>query len=323
MTFPDPVAIATPAFIALVLIEMLAVRFGARGDYDWRASFTSLTMGFGSTMAAVVFGATIIAIYVAAARVHLFAIPVTWWAGAICFVVDDLLYYCFHRSAHRVRWFWASHVIHHSSQHYNLTTALRQTWTGFFSLSFAFRLPLLLIGFDVRLVLFVAGINLIYQFWVHTEAVRRLPAPLEWLLNTPSHHRVHHAVNPRYLDRNYAGVFIVWDKFFGTFENERDDEQIRYGIVKQLGTFNLLWSVFHEWAGIGRDLWSAPWRAKLKYVVGPPGWSHDGSRETSDMIRNRWERKSWTNSTSLSSAADRVEALPQDASAKEANTASA
>ena len=284
MTFPDPVAMATPAFIALVLIELVAVRLGARGDYDWRDSFTSLTLGFGSTMAAVVFGGTIVAAYGAAAHAHLFAIPVTWWSGALCFVLDDLAYYVFHRSAHRVRWFWASHVIHHSSQHYNLTTALRQTWTGFWSLSFAFRLPLLLLGFDVRLVLFVAGINLIYQFWVHTEAVRRLPAQLEWLLNTPSHHRVHHGSNPRYLDRNYGGVFIVWDRLFGTFEPEV--EPVRYGLVHNIASFNPLVAATHEWVAILRDLRDAKtWRGRWMTLAGPPGWREDGASSTSEAIR--------------------------------------
>jgi hypothetical protein len=110
------------------------------------------------------------------------------------------------------------------------------------------------------------------------------------VMNTPSHHRVHHAVNPRYLDRNYAGTFIVWDKMFGTYAAEVEDEPIRYGIVKQLGNFNLLWGVFHEWVGIFQDLWRAPLKAKLGYLFGPPGWSHDGSRDTSDMIRTRWEQ---------------------------------
>lgn len=289
MTLPDPVALATPAFIALVLIEMAAVRLGARGDYDWRDTFTSLTMGFGSTMAAVVFGATIVAAYAATARFHLIAIPVTWWTGVLCLILDDLLYYAFHRSAHRVRWFWASHVIHHSSQHYNLTTALRQTWTGFFSLSFAFRLPLLLIGFDVRLVLFVAGINLIYQFWVHTEAVRRLPAPLEWLLNTPSHHRVHHGSNPRYLDRNYGGVFIVWDRLFGTFEAEDDAEPVRYGLVHNVASFNPLVTATHEWRAIFRDVRTAQgWHGRWMAIAGPPGWREDGANTTADAIRADW-----------------------------------
>ena len=284
MTFADPVQLATPAFIVLILVEMVAVRLGARGDYDWRDSFTSLSMGFGSTMAAVVFGGTIVAAYGAAARWHLLAIPVAWWSGALCFVLDDLAYYAFHRSAHRVRWFWASHVIHHSSQHYNLTTALRQTWTGFWSLSFAFRLPLLLLGFDVRLVLFVAGINLIYQFWVHTEAVRRLPAPLEWLFNTPSHHRVHHGSNPCYLDRNYGGVFIVWDRLFGTFEPEV--EPVRYGLVHNVASFNPLVTATHEWIAIARDLRAArTWRGRWMALAGPPGWREDGRHSTGEAIR--------------------------------------
>jgi sterol desaturase/sphingolipid hydroxylase (fatty acid hydroxylase superfamily) len=197
----------------------------------------------------------------------------------------------FHRTAHRVRWFWASHVNHHSSQHYNLSTALRQTWTGFIAGSFAFRLPLMLIGFHPAMVFFVGGLNLIYQFWIHTEAIKRLPRWFEAVMNTPSHHRVHHATNPRYLDANYAGVFIIWDRMFGSFTPEVDDEPIRYGIVKQLGTFNLLWSVFHEWIGIAKDLWAAPFGAKLGYLFGPPGWSHDGSRDTSDTIKQRWQEQ--------------------------------
>ena len=107
-------------------------------------------------------------------------------------------------------------------------------------------------------------------------------------LTHPSHHRVHHATNPRYLDRNYAGVFIVWDRMFGTFEQETDEEQIRYGIVKQLGSFNLLWAVFHEWIGMLTDIWRSPWKHKLSYLLREPGWSHDGSRDTSDTIRARW-----------------------------------
>ena len=110
-------------------------------------------------------------------------------------------------------------------------------------------------------------------------------------MNTPSHHRVHHATNPRYLDRNYAGVFIVWDKLFGSFVPERDDDRPRYGLVKDLGSFSLVWAAFHEWVGIVRDVWSAPWRHKLGYLWRPPGWSHDGSRDTSETIRAKWEER--------------------------------
>jgi len=134
---------------------------------------------------------------------------------------------------------------------------------------------------------------------------------VEAVMNTPSHHRVHHAVNPRYLDRNYAGVFIVWDRLFGTFEPERDDDRPRYGIVRQLGSFNILWAALHEWAGIVRDLWSAPWGSKLGYLLREPGWSHDGSRETSDMIRARWREASnppTTLSDTAKSGPDHVQA---------------
>ena len=162
------------------------------------------------------------------------------------------------------------------------------------------------------MIFFIGALNLIYQFWIHTEVVGRCPRWVEAVMNTPSHHRVHHAVNPRYLDRNYAGVFIVWDKLFGTYEGERDDERPRYGIVNQLGHWNFARAVFHEWIGIARDLGSAPWRAKLGYVLRPPGWSHDGSRETSDDIRRCWEESEQCrtpgNSTSSSSAEDRAAA---------------
>ncbi len=290
VSFPDPVQIAVPIFIVSMIVEMFAIRAGATGDYDWRDTATSLLMGFGNTFAAVLFGGTIVAIGVALGHHALLAIPVAWWSLALCFVGEDFFYYWFHRSAHRVRWFWASHVIHHSSQHYNLSTALRQTWTGFLSLSFIFRLPLFLIGFPPQMILFCAGLNLVYQFFIHTEMVDRLPFGLEQVLNTPSHHRVHHGTNARYLDRNYGGVFIVWDRLFGTFEGERADDRPRYGIVHNLATFNPLWVAFHEWIGIGRDLVTARgWRARWMAIVGPPGW-HSGT--TADVIRARWQADS-------------------------------
>lgn len=306
---PNPVDFAIPAFVLLIVIEMIWAKRRAPEKYEPKDTLTSLAFGLGSTVVGLLVGGLVLAMSFAVYDVRLTTIPFAWWAWIICFVLDDLAYYAFHRSAHRVRWFWASHVNHHSSQHYNLSTALRQTWTGFFALSFIFRLPLLLIGFHPAMVAFVGGVNLIYQFWIHTEAIDRFPRWFEAVMNTPSHHRVHHATNPRYLDRNYAGVFIIWDRMFGTFTSEVTDEQIRYGIVKQLGTFNLLWSVFHEWVGIARDVWTAPWRHKLGYVWRPPGWTHDGSRETSDTIRERWqERQGWKSSTSSSLAADPGEA---------------
>ena len=286
MDLPDPIDLAIPAFIALVFAEMLIARAKERRRYCPKDTLSSLALGFGSSIAGLLTAGAVFALATWVHQFRLFDIGYVWWAFVLCFVLDDLAYYVFHRTAHRVRWFWASHVIHHSSQHYNLSTALRQTWTGFFSLAFLFRLPLFLIGFPPALVFFCVGLNLIYQFWIHTEVIGRMPRWFEAVMNTPSHHRVHHAVNPRYLDRNYAGVFIIWDRMFGTFEPELDEDRPRYGIVRQLGSFNILWAAFHEWIGIARDMWQAPgWRNKLSYLLCEPGWSHDGSRLTSEMIR--------------------------------------
>ena len=284
----DPLPYAIPAFVLLIVAEMVWARSAGRSRaYELRDTAVSLALGLGSVVAGALVAGAIAALL---NRAHAFAplsIGWAWWAWPLCFVADDLAYYWLHRAGHRVRWFWASHVNHHSSQHYNLSTALRQTWTGFVALSFVFRLPLAAFGFEPGMILTCAGLNLIYQFWIHTEAIGRLPGWFEAVMNTPSHHRVHHATNGRYLDRNYAGTFIVWDRLFGTFTQEDDAEPIRYGLVSQLGSFNLLKAAFHEWLAIARDVWRAPLRHKLSYLWREPGWSHDGSRETSAMIRAR------------------------------------
>ncbi len=299
MTYPDVVALAVPGFIALMLAEMVAIRLGAHGDYDWRDTATSLALGFGSTIAGALVGVAVFAVDGALYSHRLFDVPETWWTVAIAFVLYDFAYYWFHRTAHTVRWFWAGHIVHHSSQHYNLSTALRQTWTGFIALSLIFYLPLFWLGFPPAMIAFVGGANLVYQFWIHTEVVQRLPLGLEWVLNTPSHHRVHHGTNPRYLDRNYAGVFIVWDRMFGTFEPEDAAEPVRYGLVHNLATFNPVRAAFGEWVSIFRDLRAArSWRARWAAVAGPPGWS---SGDTAQAIRSRWEveRESQTERKSI------------------------
>ncbi len=292
ISFPDVVAYAVPAFVLLIILEMIAVRRSGRGRYETKDTFSSLAMGFGNNLIAVVGAGALV--YIMYSWVYQFrlieAMPITWWTILICIVVDDFAYYWFHRIAHERRWFWASHVIHHSSQHYNLSTALRQTWTGKLSFAGIFWLPLALVGFPPPLVLFVGGVNLVYQFWIHTELINRM-GPFEWVLNTPSHHRVHHATNPRYLDANYAGMLIIWDRMFGTFVSEEDAEKPRYGIIKNLTTFNPLVIGFHEWIGLVKDLRSArSLREVGGYLFGPPGWSPDGSRMTSAMIKERWRR---------------------------------
>ena len=297
----DPVTFAIPVFVLLILVEMVWSRRRAATAYDPGDTLMSLLLGVGSTAAGLLTAGLVAAAALWLYQFRLTTVPMTlaqagplWTAPAIaaawiaCFILDDFNYYWAHRLGHRVRWFWASHVNHHSSQHYNLSTALRQTWTGFVALSFVFRIWPVLLGFNPLMIATVGGLNLIYQFWIHTEAIGRCPRWFEAVMNTPSHHRVHHAVNPQYLDRNYAGVFIVWDRLFRTYQREDDAVRIHYGIVRQLGSNNLLWNVFHEWIGIARDLWRAPWRHKLSYLWRAPGWTHDGSRDTSDTIRQRW-----------------------------------
>jgi sterol desaturase/sphingolipid hydroxylase (fatty acid hydroxylase superfamily) len=181
----------------------------------------------------------------------------------------DFLYYWEHRLMHEVRLFWANHVSHHSSRHYNLSTALRQPWSAY--LMHVVFLPMPLLGFSPSTIRRAGGFNLLYQYWIHTEAIDRLPAPVEAVFNTPSHHRVHHGVNPQYLDRNYGGILIVWDRLFGTFEPEL--RRVQYGLTTNIETHNPLRIAYHEFAAIGRDVRSARGlRAKLGHVFGRPGW---------------------------------------------------
>ncbi|MFQ5347404.1 MAG: sterol desaturase family protein [Rhodothalassiaceae bacterium] len=290
MNLPNPILYAIPAFVALILLEMVYGRLTGRARYEPKDTATSLVMGLGSQFAGLLTRGIVLAIGLWVwDNYRLFDIGFSWWAIVLAFLGEDLAYYAVHRAGHRIRWFWAAHVIHHSSQHYNLSTALRQTWTGLLAVNFVFRLPLFVIGFHPLLIAFVAALNLIYQFWIHTETIGRLPRWFEAVFNTPSHHRVHHATNPRYLDSNYAGTLIIWDRLFGTFVPEDEAEPCRYGIVRQLGTFNPLKVAFHEWIGILRDLLRARSLRELAgYLFGPPGWSPDGSRLTSDILKARW-----------------------------------
>ncbi|HEY2070999.1 MAG TPA: sterol desaturase family protein [Rhizomicrobium sp.] len=290
MHFFDPVQLATPAFIFLVVVEMLFAYVTTRGHFEARDTAASLTMGFLSVVMGAVYGLVFIGTGVIASRYAIANIGYTWPALFACFVLDDLSYYWWHRASHRIRWLWADHVQHHSSQHYNLSTALRQPVTGLFTPGALARVPLFLMGFPLPMLAFVHGLNLLYQFWIHTETIGKCPAWFEAVFNTPSHHRAHHATNARYLDTNYAGVFILWDRLFGTFVAEEASDPPRYGIVKNLATFNPLRIATHEWVGMARDLRSArsP-REVAGYLLGPPGWSPDGSRETSQTIKANWE----------------------------------
>jgi sterol desaturase/sphingolipid hydroxylase (fatty acid hydroxylase superfamily) len=286
--FPDVTQMAIPFFVVAILIEVFVIRYlKGRGDYETRDTTTSLLMGVGNVASGLLLGFIAFGVLMWAWQFRIVDLGSSWWVIALCFVLDDLRYYWYHRIAHRCRWVWAEHVIHHSSQHYNLSTALRQSWTGTFTGMFILRIPLALIGFHPVLLLFVGGLNLVYQFWIHTETIGRMWRPIEWIFNTPSHHRVHHATNPRYLDSNYAGTLIIWDRMFGTFVPELDEDMPRYGIVKNIGTFNPVRVAFHEWIDMFRDAMrpGLSIRQRLSYLFAPPGWSHDGSRKGSELLK--------------------------------------
>ncbi|MBV7377460.1 sterol desaturase family protein [Maritimibacter dapengensis] len=291
LTYPDVVSLAVPFFVAAVLIEMTWIFIAKRGGrYETRDAMTSLAMGVGNVASGILLGFVTFGFFMWLWALTPFDLGTSWWVVALCFVLDDLRYYWVHRFGHRVRWVWASHVNHHSSQHYNLTTALRQTWTGTFTFMMIVRAPLVLLGFHPAMILFVGGLNLIYQFWIHTEAIDKMPRWFEAVMNTPSHHRVHHGRNPRYLDANYAGVFIIWDKMFGTFVPEQENDRPDYGLVHNIGTFNPLRVAFHEWIAIFRD-WFQPgitWRDRLLYAVMPPGWRHDGTGGGSERLKQEY-----------------------------------
>lgn len=265
---------AVPFFLIALLVEMLALREHlarrGRAGYARPDTWASLAMGVGS----LVIGAASAPLLAVASRavwdLRLTDVGhgVAGWALAIVGV--DLLYYVEHRLDHRVRVMWAGHVVHHSSRHYNLSTALRQEWTGPLKTPILF--PVLLLGVTPTMMGIAFSINLIYQFWIHTEAVGRLPRVFEMVFNTPSHHRVHHGTNRGYLDRNYGGILIVWDRLLGTFAGET--EAVVYGLTKNIGTHHPLRIFSHEWIAIGRDLRQArSWRERAGYLFAGPGWA--------------------------------------------------
>jgi len=249
-------------------------------------------MGTGNLITDLVFGFISLSLLTAAWEYKLFDLGVSLPVIFLALMAQDFVYYWKHRASHRIRWFWAAHVVHHSSQYYNLTTALRQPWISHFTGYALMSIPLVILGFHPLLIAFVASLNLLYQYWIHTELIVTLPRWFEALFNTPSHHRVHHSVHPKYLDANYAGIFIIWDKMFGSFVPEDKTLPMEYGTVTPINTYNPVKIAFAEWAGIMRDMLNPNSRAglwaRVKYALAPPGYSHDGSRQTSEDIKRRY-----------------------------------
>ena len=265
---------ALPIFFIAILIEITAKKLlNARGTLNSTDDSVSIFMGLMSVVTNGAAAFITLGMLLWAEQFKIFDLPLTLTVILACFILDDLRYYLHHRIAHRCRWPWAMHIIHHSSRRYSLAVALRQGWTKHFTGTTVLKIPLVLVGFNPILVIFCGALNAVYQFFLHTETVHKLPKWFEAVFNTPSHHRVHHGKNPEYLDSNYAGTLIIWDKIFGTFVPESDNAYPDYGLVKDFETFNPFKIFIHEYWGILKDVFGSNRSVKdrLLYIVAPPG----------------------------------------------------
>ncbi len=259
---------------ALVFLAFEFVRYAIYKKLSWTLvgdTVTNyITLGFLIGLTILFLGAFYVTTFYYAFQFAIFDIEINWVTVLICIVLADLAYYWEHRFMHRVNLAWATHTVHHSSPFFNISVAYRfgpmdSFWPVFF------HLPLVLLGFNPIVVLFAEIMVQLYQTILHTESIRKLPRPIEWIMNTPSHHRVHHGSNPKYLDKNYAGIFIIWDRMFGTFEEER--EEVVYGLVKPIESINPFVAFLHGFYRVGRDVWMMPGlKNKFGVLLGPPGW---------------------------------------------------
>jgi alkylglycerol monooxygenase len=263
-----PTVIAIPFFAIMIAIEAWFASRRQPDAYEGKDAWNNIFIGFVSVAFGALFGLFIGVIYLQVYELAPYKFPAdAWWSWMVLFFIDDFAYYWFHRISHESRVFWNFHVVHHSSEQYNLSVAVRQSWFSGI-LHWVFYAPIMLLGFAPWMFATMHGFNLIYQFWIHTKFIDKL-GPLESVLNTPSHHRVHHGVNEIYLDRNYGGVLIIWDRMFGSFVKET--EPPRYGIIKPIKSYNPLWINVHGWA----ELWTAMKErrtiaGKLRCIFGSP-----------------------------------------------------
>jgi len=289
----EPTVLAIPFFLSMLAIEWFAAAKlehdhddeggPAPGAYETRDARASVMMGVVSIGTSAFWKLLGLLAYTALfTYVAPWHLPMNqWYSWVIAFVAVDFIYYWVHRVSHRVRIVWATHQAHHSSEYFNFATALRQKWN--ISAAIVMWLPLPLLGVPPALVFFAYSLNLIYQFWIHTEHINKMWAPFEYVFNTPSHHRVHHGRDPEYLDRNYGGVFIIWDRIFGSFTPE--GHRPRYGLTKPVDTYNIWRLETHEYVAIARDVKStSSWRARLGYIFGPPGWTPKTGASTTEPM---------------------------------------
>ncbi len=300
--FNDPVAYAVPGFILLIVAEFFLYyrKHHTVTKEFYKDAAASLELGIGSTILDLGIKAIAVGylLWFYQFRVTDTLGPATiqefgnwqwhkehWYVWVLLFFAQDFIFYWYHRFAHEIRLLWAAHVNHHSSEYMHYSTALRQSWLELLFKD-AFYIPLALIGFHPIMILTMYQINLIYQFLPHTETIKRMPRWYEFIFNSPAHHRVHHSSEIRYLDKNYAGILILWDRIFGTFFDEDEKAFPVYGITKNIHTNNLLKITFHEVAAIWQDVKRAPdITSKLNYIFQSPGWSHDGEDQRAKTLQ--------------------------------------
>jgi sterol desaturase/sphingolipid hydroxylase (fatty acid hydroxylase superfamily) len=266
-----------PIFLLAFMLEFYgAKRRGLTGQFHWKEIVANLALGSCyQVMEALAWVLVTGGIFSWVYQYRLFDVPVNGWTVLPIFVLVEFCYYWFHRSSHRVRWWWAAHVPHHSGEFMNFTTAMRQSVLNAFVGIFVFYLPPVLLGVPPAVVMFMLAVDLSYQYFVHTESVGKLPGWFEYFFNTPSNHRAHHGRNPQYIDKNYGGVLMIFARMFGTFEPEV--EKVDYGIPRQIRSYNFLVLNFHEFVDMVRDVLApGPWGQRLKHLWMPPDWERPG-----------------------------------------------
>ena len=295
----DPVSYAIPGFILFLLAEAYILMVKRHQKINFRDAGTSISFGIGVVLLDLAFKPLYFSFFLWLSDFKLIdgIAPESvegffslqwhkehWYLWVILVFLDDFTFYWFHRWAHEIRIFWACHVNHHDSQYMNYATALRQSWTEYF-LKYPLWSWLVLLGFHPLMVMTMIQINLIYQFWPHTELFGKL-GWFDKVFNSPSNHRVHHGSNVQYLDRNYGGIFIFWDRIFGTWEPEK--EKVVYGITKNVHTYNLFKITAHEWKNIWNDIKRCDkFSDKIRYIFKSPGWSHDGEDQRAATLRKK------------------------------------
>ena len=286
--YPDIILYAIPIFALSIFIEAY-INFKQNKDlYLLKDSVSSITMGIGSVFVDLITKMIYLSLFTYIYNNYrIYTFQNTIISILILNVLVDFIFYWKHRLAHEIRFMWASHSIHHSSQKFNLSTALRQEWSGRF-LGIFFYLILPFIGFHPLMILLVQAMSLIYQYWIHTEIIRKMPKWFEFIMNTPSHHRVHHGSNDIYLDKNHAGVFIIWDRIFGTFQKELSEEKVIFGLTNNIKSFKIWDIASYEWLNLWKDVSQKDISLKhrILYLIKSPGWKHDGSGITTKTLQN-------------------------------------